>query len=515
MFCSNCGHPVENTPFCPNCGAKIELPQTPAPVPVQVSDPAPVPDPKPAPAIQVQAPVKKSHKGLFITLGIVGGVILMAVIGVVALFIIGSSSNAGKYELGQDKFDDGNYEDSYKIFKELGDYKDSKYWAEYSKVELDSLDLDALIQKKDFDGVIRILTERKEFFGDESEGREAEKLISEYITVKSAYEDMNNSSYAQALSKFDSLGAIADDYTYDRNYCNAMNEALRAQENNDWGGIIANLYAIQTQDLERSFLEYQKNGDDKIITDAYNGADVDSAEIMRIIKPEGSEQTELLDTAVKGLLYDNAVQAENEENYDEAIAKFEDLGNFLDAPQHLSDCRAAKNKIAEDETTYQQAETYYKNGEYYKAMNAYRQIPGYKDADTKAAKCVKSLPKNGSMKKSNGRGCTIKITAPSGSNVFIKFYDSKNKAVAQVFIRAGKSAKIKLKAKTYTIKVAYGDTWYGKIDLFGDSGNYVQLKNGSSYKFKLARNYTYTLRLMASVAGNVGSYTVPGGASGM
>ncbi|MBR6958990.1 MAG: zinc-ribbon domain-containing protein, partial [Clostridiales bacterium] len=45
MFCSNCGKPVENSRFCPNCGAEIIMPQAPEPAP----SPAPAPSPVPAP----------------------------------------------------------------------------------------------------------------------------------------------------------------------------------------------------------------------------------------------------------------------------------------------------------------------------------------------------------------------------------------------------------------------------------------------------------------------------------
>ena len=526
MFCSNCGSPVENSQFCPNCGAKINIPQAPAPAPgpapAPVAEPAPAPvQPAPAPApvaAPVQpapAPAKKSKKGLFITLGIVGGVIIIAAGAIVAYFVMSKKALAEKYELAMEEFEDSNYEKSLELFKDLGTYENSKHMAKYSQVELDSKDLNDLIDNKDFDGAIKILEERKDFFEGEEEGDEAEKLIKELQAVKSAFEDMDSKSYSDAFGKFDSLNLLMEDYLEERDYCKLMSNAIIAKENKEWGKIIANLYGIQTNDPELNFLLGSSAGDDNVIADAFNGINVVEEQIRTILTPTDSTECELLETALMGFKYDKAVQAENDKKYDEAMLLFSDLGGFLDAKDHYNDCQAAKEETEGREKIYQSAETYYNNGEYYKARTAYRLVSGYKDADAKAEKCKQSLPKNGSMKKSNGKGCQIKISAPSSSAVFIRFYNSKGKAVAQVFIRAGKTAKLNLKAGTYTIKAAYGNTWYGKTDLFGGDGSYSQLKNGSTTKFKLKRRYIYTLRLWASTTGNVGSTTVPGGASGM
>lgn len=92
MKCPHCGVELEgDSKFCTNCGKGLDTivePATTAPV-------APTPEATPAepvqpaqPAQAVPAPVaapKKSHKTLFIVLGIVGGVILLFIIGIVAV----------------------------------------------------------------------------------------------------------------------------------------------------------------------------------------------------------------------------------------------------------------------------------------------------------------------------------------------------------------------------------------------------------------------------------------------
>ena len=571
MFCSNCGQPVQDTPFCSNCGAKIVKPEVvfekveeavkeepakadiePAAIPepqveaapevetkeeIPASEPiapaAPIKQAQPAapvapaaPVEQVQpavaptpapapAPKKKSKKPLIIILSVVGGLIVIGAASVAGVIGYRQYQVTQKYNEAKAAFDTGDYEESLELFNELGDYEDSEYYAEYSEVEIDSKKIDGLIESKDYDGAIRILKERKDFFGSDTEGKKAAALIDDYTNLKDAYGYLDQGRYKDALEKFDSLKEVGSDYSYDRNYCNAMCRLSEARGENNWAGIIAYLYGLQMQDPELTFLNAPKTDEDKLIADVYNGGTPDIEKLTEIIKPNDGEQSDMFEDAIKGFKYENAVKLQEKKKYKDAMAAFQDLGDFLDSQDRYASCKAVIDKEKKQADTYAKAEAYFKNGEFYKAQQAYGSIPGYKDSDDKAWKCEQDLPENGSLKKSNGSGVTMKINAPSGSSVFLRFYDSSEKAVAQIFIRAGKSAKIKLKPGTYTMKAAYGNKWYGDKDLFGGSASYSQLMNGSSKEFKLKRNYTYTLRLMATTTGNVGSSTVPGGADGM
>ena len=576
MFCSNCGKPVADTPFCSNCGAKVIKPEevfekveetvkeepakadiepaieeepkaepapeveakeeVPAVAPEEVTKeevPAP-PEEAPAPAAPVApaepvqpaapvmqtpapaaAPKKRSKKPLIIILSVVGGLIILGAAAVVGVIGYRQYTITQKYNEAMTAFGEGKYEESLGLFNELGDYEDSEYYAEYSELEIESKKIDGLISSKDYDGAIRILKERKDFFGSDSEGKKAAVLIDDYTNVKAAYEYMDQGDYENALVKFNSIQEVYADYNYDRNYCDAMCRLYNAREENNWTGIIATLYGLQIQDPEMMFLVDPKTDEDKVITDAYNGGEVDVDKICEIVKPAAGEQSDIFEYALKGFKYEDAVKLQEKKKYKDAMAAFQELGDFLDSQDRYSSCKAILDKEEKQAKAYATAEEYFKNGEYYKAQQAYASIPGYKDSDTKASQCEQELPESGSMKKSNGSGVNMKITAPSGNNVFLKFYDASGNAVAQIFIRAGKTAKLKLKPMTYTIKAAYGDKWYGDKDLFGGKASYSQLMNGSSQDFQLKRNYTYTLRLMASTTGNVGSSTVPGGADGM
>ena len=507
--------PEEPAPAAPVEPAAPAAPVEPAAPAEPVQPAAPVmqtPAPQPAPAA---APKKRSKKPLIIILSVVGGLIILGAAAVAGVIGYRQYTITQKYNEAKTAFEAENYEQSLKLFNELGDYEDSEYYAEYSEVEIDSKKIDGLISSKDYDGAIRILKERKDFFGSDSEGRKAAILIDDYTNVKAAYEYMDQGDYDNALIKFNSIQEVYSDYSDDRNYCDAMCRLYTAREENNWAGIIANLYALQIQDFEMKFLADPKTDEDKVIADAYNDGKIDIDKISEIVKPADAEKGEMLEYAIKGFKYEDALKLQENKKYKDAMAAFQELGDFLDSKDRYDSCKAIVDKEEKQAKTYAAAEEYFKNGEYYKAQQAYASIPGYKDSDAKASQCEQELPENGSMKKSNGSGVTMKITAPSGNDVFLKFYDASGNAVAQIFIRAGKTAKLKLKPATYTIKAAYGNTWYGEKDLFGGAASYSQLMNGSSQEFKLKRNYTYTLRLLASTTGNVGSSTVPGGADGM
>ena len=578
MFCSNCGQPINNTPFCSNCGAKVmmstetidtiiktqeqaavQAPAEPAPVqaPVQEAAPAqpvqpvqpPVQEAAPVqppvqqpqaepiqttfqPPVSVQqvkpeqipmtsapqaAPKKRSKKPLIIVLSIVGGVIILSGIAVAGVIGYRNYAVSQKYNEAKEAFDNGQYVVAKEMFTELEDYEDSEYMAKYCQVEIDSKNIDARVEAKDYSGAIDLLNKRKDFFGSSSsEGKEADELIEDYANIINAYDAMKDKDYALAVRYFDSIKKAKVDYTSDRNYCNVLLNADNAKSDKNWIGIIANLYGLQIQDYELNYLAAPKNDQEQLIADAYNsGEPGDYNALADLIDPPDDDQLELKTYAVKGFKYDDAVKIEEKGNYEEAMALFQEIGDFLDASTHYKNCKTEKEKIEKLKKTYEDAEQYFNNGEYYKAMKLYNTIPDYKDSKTKASQCEQDLPANGSKKKNYGSGVSMKIVAPSDKSVFLKFYDSNGNAVAQIFIRAGKNAKVKLKAGTYTIKVGYGTQWYGDIDLFGEEAIYSQLLNGSSPDFKLKRNYTYTLKLMVTKNGNVGSSGVPGGAGGM
>ena len=491
-------NPAETVP------SPIEAAPAPAPAPVEgpsVAEPAP--EAAPVAAAPVTAKPKKSKKPLVIVLSIIGAVIILAGAGVGIFYFL----LVQKYNKATDAFENGDYEQSLELYTQLKTFKDSEYWAECSQVELDYQKVDGLIEQEDFDGAITILKEVVDFYETDPKSDEALALMTECQTVKDAFADKNSKNYFEAKDKFKSLTTLKDKYAVQVNLC----DAHLAETNKAWSTIIANLYGIQTNDLELAFIKSPKNDDDKFISTVYSEGTTDYDKIKSVVKPADDEQKALLEAAIKGLKYDNAFQLMEKLKFEEAMAIFSELGDFLDSKTQYD---VAKGKLDEYNKKYEAAQALYDNGEYYKAMVAWNAISEWKDSADKAKSCPQPMPENGSMKKGSG-SISLKINAPSSINALMRVYNSSNEVVAQVFIAAGKNATIKLGAGTYTIKVAYGSEWFGEKDLFGAKGAYLQLKNGTSESFTLKKNYSYTLTLQSGTSGNVGSKTVSGGADGM
>ena len=495
--------PIENP--TETVASPIDIAPAPAPAPAEGPAAGPAAETAPVEAPVAAAPVEAKPKKSKKPLSIIGAVIILAGAGIGIFYYL----LVQKYNKATDAFENGDYEQSLQLYTELQTFKfkDSEYWAQCSQVELDYQKVDGLIEQEDFDGAITILDEVIEFYEDDSKSDEALALKTECETVKEAFADKSAKNYFEAKNKFTALTTLKDKYAVQVNLC----DAHLAENNKAWMTIIANLYGIQTKDLDLAFIKAPKTDDDKFISEAFDKGTTDYDKINSVVKPADDEQKALLETAIKGLKYDNAVQLVEKLDFEKAMAIFTELGDFLDSKAQYD---SAKSKMDELNKKYDAAQALYDNGEYYKAMVAWNEISEWKDSADKAKSCKQTMPDNGSLKKGSG-SISMKINAPSSINALLRVYNSSGEVVAQTFIAAGKNTTIKLGAGTYTIKVAYGTEWYGEKDLFGAKGAYLQLKNGTSETFSLKKNYTYTLTLQSGTSGNVGSKTVSGGAEGM
>lgn len=440
---------------------------------------------------------------------IVGTVGLIIVLTAIIVPVASHNAKIKQYNEGVTHLENKKYEEAVECFSQLGSFEDSEKMAEYAQMEMDYLTLDELKNSGDYERIVEILHKRGDFYGSSDTGKKAQTLADDYETISKAYTAKTSEDYSKALELFDSLTILADDWAEEKCLCTAH----IAEEEQDWAEIINNLYAIQSEDYEFDFLSNPQNDAEFVLSASYNwDADETVNMILEILQPENSEGEQLKTAALNGLCYDEAKKQLDFGNYEKAMTIFEKLGDFLDS----EDCyEESKRGYESFETTYQQAEAYYNNKEFFKAQELYLSISEYKDAQDKAQSCEQPLPENGSLKSGNGSSTDLTIKVPDqNESVFLKLYDADGNAAGQVFIRPGKSATVNMKGGTYTMKVAYGTKWYGEIDLFGTSGSYQQLLNGSSTAFKLDSGYSYTLTLGGVSDGNVGSKSI-GGASGM
>lgn len=498
--------PAQNPAFA--APATTETPAVPAAPVEQNTAPAFNPDQVAPGVTTIYDEPKKKKSPLLPVFIAVGGVLALALIAG-GIFAIWHYSRVSKYNAGVEAIDAGDYEKALELFNGVLDFEDADYYARMAQVEIDNQKVDELLEKGDYDGAIKILKTVESFYKGEDKGKEATLLMYECTSAQEAEEAYKNKDYATAKSKFDVLKRLKDRYKTEPAIC----EAYVAEKDQDWYTMLKAMYGIQIQDFEYKFVTDPQTDEAKILADAINNGTDDYNTIEGIMKPETDEQKAIVATAINGLKYDYACKLLDDKKYEDAKDIFGELGDFLDSPLKYETCT---KKIAEVERiikTYEQAEKYFKDGYYYKAYAAYSSIQGYKDASEKMKKCQQTMPKNGSMKKGSS-GCKLTIKNPP-YNALLRIYNSKGKVVGQVFLRAGKSATIKVKPGTYTMRIAYGTKWYGSKDLFGDSGSYLRLRSSAtSYNFKFKKNYRYTLTLQ-TWNGNVGSENIAGGASGM
>lgn len=85
--------------------------------------------------------------------------------------------------------------------------------------------------------------------------------------------------------------------------------------------------------------------------------------------------------------YNSAIVMYNNEEYEEAILKFEKLDDFKDSEKYLAEC----NKELELMTNYKNAISYFDKGEFDKAMKAFSELDNYKNSREYYKKCEKEI----------------------------------------------------------------------------------------------------------------------------
>lgn len=564
MKCLNCGQEIpDNVKFCPRCGFKMQAPQAPvnqaAPVPpVQPGAPVRQAAPQQAqvpprngvqppngtqpragaqPPSGTQPPKKKKKWWLFLIIGI-AALLLLAAAAVALLFYLRGKARDERYQQGVTKLRRGEYTEAEQIFAELGDYKDAPKRRLDAEMYLKYEAVDALLDQEDYEQAVKELREVSEYFNDDETGLKAaaeaesceavieekrrieeerrkreEQLAAEAEAIEDARQLMADGEYDEALSLLEGLELRKEEVG--KETCGCM--AHIAAENEQWVDMMAYLFAELREDPERNFLNDPQDDLDAVAGEAWYGNDYftleevyDELAAAAGVQAEGAE--ELKDAAHKSFIYTDAVELYNDGNLEEAIELFSSLGDYKDADAYIE---KAEEQLSELADTYSEADALFAKGEFYKALKIFRKLGDYGDAASRADACEQPLPGTGALKTENGSGTVLTIVSPNnGDSVFLKIYNASGTAVCSIFIRGGESGTLNMAPGTYTMRVAYGTEWYGSVDLFGEEGSYQQLMNGSAPEFSLASGYTYTLTLLASTDGNVGSKSI-GGAEGM
>jgi tetratricopeptide (TPR) repeat protein len=238
MFCSQCGAKVpDEGGFCPECGTPVAAPETTAaapaapetavaptdvavppfaPLPESTPDapgplaapafvPAPTPPPETAASYPPPAPFaqpaseapKKSKKKLFIILGAVVLVVVLAV----ATFVGFSLWRASVYDQGVTALAEESYWEAHDLFSKLGDYKNAQELADSAWQGLEYEAALELLHAKDY------ATAKQSFeaLGDFKDAAEKALLCQQHIDYQAAAADFEKGDFERALEVFAEL----------------------------------------------------------------------------------------------------------------------------------------------------------------------------------------------------------------------------------------------------------------------------------------------------------------------
>lgn len=286
--------------------------------------------------------------------------------------------------------------------------------------------------------------------------------ISRSGTYDDAYALMTGKSYHEAQEKFDSLGDYRDSEAL-------SDECQKYIDYNDAKAL------MDSEDYESALKAFQKLG-----------SFLDSSSCVKECENHIS--------------YNEAQDLLDEKEYQAACDMFDDLAldHFLDASDKASECR------------YALADLILAEGRYYDAYNAFIALGSYQDAADRAAACIIARPGSGETYRDGGFGgqdCPLTINSAGLTRAYyLKIYSGET-VVSTIFLNPESSATVSLPVGSYRIKAAYGDNWFGEVDMFGDEGRYYVMifDSSGSEAMNLEPNYAYTLDLQVSVGGNVNS----------
>ena len=181
MLCGRCGNPFgPNESFCAVCGTSVALAKT----------------------YDDAANKKKSKRAMVITLSVIGGIILLAL----ALVLVNILSTANKYNKAIDYMNDGNYEEAYDLFSELGSYQDSESLKIICANNLLYEQAEEKFKNGDYRGAIEIY----EMLNDFNDSKNKAAQCQQFINYDTAVYNFENEKFWDAYYMFDRLGDFKD-----------------------------------------------------------------------------------------------------------------------------------------------------------------------------------------------------------------------------------------------------------------------------------------------------------------
>lgn len=285
-----------------------------------------------------------------------------------------------------------------------------------------------------------------------------------------AGEYYKNGQYAEAAEAYQKLGGYSDS----AEWCEKANKHVDAKALEDAAGEDPDAW-------KAAAAAYEEIDDDVSSEDAqrcYNTADYYTA-IALMEKKDWQSAKNMLDDLVEA--------------------------GFRNSQDLRAECAA--------HITYDNASKAYDEGKYYEAYTTFKTLQGntnaqFDDLDKRIQACIQDYPSTGIVYRNgdwSNDNVELTIVNSGNPNAYYKLYRGDTLALT-VFIPADGEATFRLQDGTYSMNKAYGDTWFGPDDMFGDEGSYYTCSFDGSKTFDLEAYNGYEI---SSGSGGTGIGTNP------
>ena len=422
----------------------------------------------------VRRPKQKKKNGLRIVIGIIIAILVIAGIA----WFVHQQRIKKNYKEGIKSFKSNDYVKAEEYLSKAGDYQDSKKVIQISNV------FDAL-RKEDYQKASDLSKDLSDYSVNDTEVGKSinEDLEGFYIQAKIL---TSSDQLEDAISIFESLKEYEDSKEATAYY----NGILQMKEDNleeaakyfdeakDYDD--AEILAVDCRDYLKA-RELQDKGDK---------ASLEEADILY------TNLGDFKDSAARALecrsvaLFKKAKAYDKKEKYDEA---YKILNEYPDNPYPgWSDLLAKCGK----EIEYKKAKKLYKKEHYYQAYKIFDSLGKFKDSKKKKEECIQETPASSVLFQDpeyTANAVELIFKNNGKQDNLIKMYNSEDKLVATVYVRQDGSTSIRIPSDTYHINKAYGVTWFGEKDMYGENGEYTRCKVNGDYDFILNSGMKYTL----------------------
>jgi hypothetical protein len=309
-------------------------------------------------------------------------------------------------------------------------------------------------------------------------------------------ENMYSLKYEQAAALMDSNNLLKakEEFSDLKGYRDSAGRAQECQDRYDFDCADALLQSGDFINAKTAFIALGDfgNAPEKVMECDYAAAMalMDSGELKEaryafLALGSFSDSEEQADRCRTELDYIAATELLYQQDYAHALDAFESLGAYKDSESMAKEC---SNYL-----DYAKAEKAFSEENFYTAYLGFLNLGIFSDSAERAAACIQKNPKSGQIYRNptyNSKACPLTIKTPKdGYTTFIKIYGG-DTLVSSLFIAPGKKVTVKLPPGTYIIKEAFGITWFGQNEMFGDEDAYYGIVGDN---FKLEEGYVYSL----------------------